>query len=114
MPDCVLGLNHKGLETVLKYSKKIVLSSQSFYSQLINYLRAVECPYLDRVLKEFDTVEKRAKISLNDYLGKQPLTSPLQTYTHSIYRYYGELNVDGKEHGRGIDIYNDGFIRIGY
>ncbi len=95
MPDCVLGLNHKGLETTLKYSKKIVLSSQSFYSQLINYLRAVKCPDLDRVLKEFDTVEKRAKISLNDYLGKQPLTSPLQTKPYSASKYYGELNESG-------------------
>ncbi len=110
MPDCVLGLNHKGLETTLKYSKKIVLSSQSFYSQLINYLRAVECPDLDRVLKDVDTVEKRAKISLNDYLGKQPLTSPLKTKTDSDWKYYGEVNASGKEHGRGIKIYNDGAI----
>jgi hypothetical protein len=88
----VQGLNHRGLETLLKYSKKIVLSSQaSFYSQLINYMRAVKCPYLDRVLKEFDTVEKRAKISLNDHLGKQPLT-PLQTIPGLGYKYYGEVN----------------------
>ncbi len=81
---------------------------------MIDYLRAVKCPKLEDVLKKFDTVEKRAKISLNNYLGKQPLTSPLQTITDSIYKYYGEVNADGKAHGRGIQIYNSGSICIDY
>ncbi len=98
----------------IKQSKSIVLSSNDFYSQIINYLRAEKCPDLDRVLELFDTIEKRAKISISDYLGKQPLTSPLQTYTDSRYKYYGEVNVDGKEHGRGIRIWNTGGIAIGY
>ncbi len=28
--------------------------------------------------------------------------------------YYGELNADGKEHGRGIRIWDDGSTTIGY
>ena len=80
----------------------------------MSYLRDVKCPDLEKISKEFDNVEKRAKISVKDYLGKHALTSPLQTYTHSNYRYYGELNVDGKEHGRGIRIWNYGTIIIGY
>ncbi len=81
---------------------------------MIDYLRAVKCPELEDVLKKFDIVEKRAKISLNNYLGKQPLTSPLQTETDSFSKYYGEVNEKGSAHGRGIDIWNHGLIRIGY
>ncbi len=29
LPDCVQGLNHRGLEVTTKYSKKIVLSNQT-------------------------------------------------------------------------------------
>ncbi len=81
---------------------------------MIDYLRAVKCPELEKLLKKFDTIEKRAKISLNNYLGKQPLTSPLQTNTHSDWKYYGELKADGEPHGRGIRIWLDGGIWIGY
>ncbi len=80
---------------------------------MIDYLRAVKCPELEDVLEKFDIVEKRAKISVKDHLGKQPLTSPLQTKPYSASKYYGELNSYGKEHGRGIDISN-GSILIGY
>ncbi len=80
---------------------------------MIDYLRAVKCPELEDVLKKFDIVEKRAKISLNNYLGKAILTS-LQTKTGSGWKYYGELNADGKEHGRGIIIFNNGYLDIGY
>ncbi len=75
---------------------------------MIDYLRAVKCPELEDLLKWFDIVEKRAKISLNNYLGKQPLRYPLQTKTESLGKYYGELNADDEPHGRGIIIYNDG------
>jgi hypothetical protein len=81
---------------------------------LIDYLRAVKFLELEDLLKKFDTVEKRAKISVKDHLGKQPLTSPLQTRTNLLYKYYGELNADGIAHGRGIFIFNDGDIFIGY
>ena len=60
----------------------------------------------------FSTVEKRAKISVKDHLGKGALT-PLQTYTDSDKKYYGELHPNGRLHGRGINIYDNGII-IGY
>ncbi len=61
------------------------------------------------------TIEKRAKISVSDHLGKQPLTSPLQTKTFSNgNKYYGGVNGDGKQHDRGIELYNNGIIWIGY
>jgi hypothetical protein len=82
---------------------------------IISHLRAIKCPELEDILEKFDTVEKRAKINVSDYLGKQPLTSPLKTKTDSEYKYYyGEVNADGKEHGRGIHILNSGNIYIGY
>ncbi len=60
-------------------------------------------------------IEKRAKISVNDYLGKQPLTSPIMTITEKWCTYCGELNESGKKHGRGIDIdLNCRETRIGY
>jgi hypothetical protein len=65
-------------------------------------------------IKDFiPIIEKRAKISMNDFLGKQPLTSPLKAITYSSSKYYGELNAVGEKHGRGIRIRNDGNICIG-
>ncbi len=49
-----------------------------------------------------DIVEKRARISVKDYLGKGALT-PLQTKTDTMGdKYYGELDESGEAHGRGI------------
>jgi hypothetical protein len=67
-----------------------------------------------RIKELLPTVEKRAKISVNDHLGKGTLLTPIQTITDSDYKYYGEVNADGEEHGRGIQIWNDGDIWIGY
>ncbi len=82
--------------------------------QLLQYLTDQKIPEVARIKEFIPTIEKRAKISVSDHLGKQPLTSPLQTKTDSNYKYYGELNADGKEHGRGIFIYDWGEIEIGY
>ncbi len=68
---------------------------------IISHLRAIKCSELEKLLKRIDKVEKRAKINVSDYLGKQPLTS-LQTIPGSGYKYYGELNADDKIYGRGI------------
>ena len=71
-------------------------------------------PEVARIKDFIPTIEKRAKISLEYFLGKQPLTS-LQAKPGGFGRkYYGEVNADGKQHGRGIIIWNDGFIHIGY
>jgi hypothetical protein len=51
---------------------------------------------------------------MKDYLGREALHTPLNTKTYSNSKYYGGLNADGKEHGRGIRICNDGHIEIGY
>ncbi len=82
--------------------------------QLLQYLTDQKIPEVARFKEFIPTIEKRAKISVNEYLGKQPLTSPLQTHTDSDYKYYGQLNADGKEHGRGIKILDLGTIHIGY
>ncbi len=60
------------------------------------------------------TVEKRAHIKAKEHLGGGALHTPLQTITDSYCNYYGEINADGEEHGRGIGISNDGDIGIGY
>ncbi len=42
------------------------------------------------------------------------LHTPLKTKTFLNWKYYGEVNANGKEHGRGIRIWNHGNIGIGY
>ncbi len=66
-------------------------------------------------IKDFiPTIEKRAKISMNDFLGKGALTR-IKTKKGTLGgKYYGELNANSEAHGRGISIYNDGRIWIGY
>ncbi len=59
-------------------------------------------------------VEKRTKISVKKHLDFGDLHTPLKTKTDSEWNYCGELNADGKEHGRGILILNSGTIYIGY
>ncbi len=43
--------------------------------QLLQYLTEQKIPEVSRVKEFIPTIEKRAKISVNDHLGKQPLTS---------------------------------------
>jgi hypothetical protein len=58
-------------------------------------------PEVARINDLIPTIEKRAKISLKDFLGKGAL-KPLKTKTFPASKYYGELNEYGNEHGRGI------------
>ncbi len=81
--------------------------------QLLQYMTDQKIPEVARLKELIPTSEKRAKISVNDHLGKQPLTLPLQTKTYSNNKYYGEVNA-GNRHGRGISIFNNGVIHIGY
>ncbi len=72
-------------------------------------------PELKEIREKIATVEQRAKIYVKDYLGFGPLNKPIQTKTYPDYKYYGEFNADGEEHGRGIQIQNgEGDIHIGY
>ena len=88
--------------------------TNSALTQLLQYLIDQEIPEVARIYDLIPTVEMRAKISLNKYLGK-PILTPLQSKTYSNgSKYYGELNENDKPHGRGIRILNDGYIHIGY
>ncbi len=82
--------------------------------QLLQYMTDQKIPEVARIKEFITTIEKRAKISVSDHLGKQPLTSPLQTKIYKGSKYYGELNAGGYPHGRGIEIFNNGTIVIGY
>jgi hypothetical protein len=64
--------------------------------QLLQYLTDQKIPEVARIKEFIPTIEKRAKISVNEFIGKQSLTSPLQKKTYSNSKYYGELNADGK------------------
>ena len=89
------------------------LESANFVlTQLLQYLTDQKIPEVERINDFIPTIEKRAKISMNDYLGKGELTSP-QTKTDLYKKYYREFNKDGEEHDRGIRIWNDGSIEIG-
>lgn len=73
-------------------------------------------PTLDRVKTAFATVEKRANISIQEYLAFNSTTNTIKHKHNSDwhYYYYGGLNEDGKEHGRGIKIFWSDEIEIGY
>ena len=79
-------------------------------TQLLQYVTVQKIPEVARIKEFIPKVEKRAKISVNDHLGKGDLTSPLQTKSETWRKYYGEVNSDGEEHGRGIRIWNYGDI----
>ncbi len=49
--------------------------------QLLQYLADQKIPEVARIKEFITTVEKRAKISVNDYLGFGALHTPLNTYT---------------------------------
>ncbi len=82
--------------------------------QLLQFMTGQKIPEVARIKEFVPTIEKRAKISVSDHLGKQPLTSLHQAKTESYGKYYGEVNKSGDEHGRGIRIWDDGTITIGY
>ncbi len=85
-----------------------------FMETAVDFIGKQQIQDAEKLKARLAAVEQRTKISLNEYLGKQPLTSPLQTLTKKDYKYYGEVNGSGKPHGRGIEINNDGDIWIGY
>jgi hypothetical protein len=87
---------------------------KEFWTEMFQYLVDQKIPELEKVRETIATVEKRANISVHDYLGGGALHTPLNTKTDYLYKYYGEVNADGKAHGRGIFIWNEGLIDIGY
>ncbi len=58
-------------------------------TQLLQYLTDQKIPELARIKEFIPTVEKRAKISVNNYLGFGALHTPLNTKTGSGYKYCG-------------------------
>ncbi len=81
---------------------------------MLQYLTDQKIPELAMVKERIATVEKRAHIKAKEHLGGGALHTPLNTKTDSYDKYYGELNADGETHGRGICIFNNGSIIIGY
>ncbi len=81
---------------------------------MLQYLTDQKIPELAMVKERIATVEKRAHIKAKEHLGFGALHTPLNTYTDSCCKYFGELNADGNPHGRGIHIFDDGKIGIGY
>ncbi len=73
-----------------------------------------EIPELEQIKEHIATVQKRANIRVKDYLGFGALHTPLKTKTNADYHYHGEINENGYEHGRGIEIWYDDQITIGY
>jgi hypothetical protein len=83
-PDVLKGLKHKGgLETTQSVFKSIKLTNtinrNAAFWQLLQYLTDQKIHEADRIEDFVPIVEKRAHISLNDYLGKQSLQLPIQT-----------------------------------
>jgi hypothetical protein len=87
---------------------------KEFWIELFKHMTDQKIPELEELKEKIATLEKRANIKVKDYLGGGALHTPLQTKTYSHYKYYGEVNSDGEEHGRGIEISNSGWISIGY
>ena len=60
-------------------------------------------------------VEKRAKISVREYVGFGVVDPATLVYLEKNYGYYvGETTSENKLHGRGIVIFSDGLIQIAY
>jgi hypothetical protein len=125
LPDDLLGLNYRGLEVLVKYSKSILLYDYDYTKtalpELLQFVADSEKQgvYLkkhavEKIKEQIPIIEKRAGISVNDYLGFGRLTSPIKTKIYGNVIYYGELDANGDEHGRAISIYLDGRIEIGY
>ncbi len=83
---------------------------------MLKYMADQEIPELEQIKEHIATVEIRAQIRVKEHLGFGALHTTLYTKNNSIlkYKYYGELNADGKEHGRGIKIYRTGSFIIRY
>ena len=47
----------------------------------VDYIGKQQIQDAEKLKASLAAVEKRAKISVNEYLGKQPLLTPLQTKT---------------------------------
>ncbi len=81
---------------------------------MLQYLTDQKIPELAMVKERIATLEKRAHIKAKEHLDFGALHTPLQTNTYYWGKYYGEVNADGKEYGRSIIIYDNGYIMIGY
>ena len=87
---------------------------KDFYTELMQYMADQKIAEIEEVKEWIATVEQRAKINVKDYLGFGAIDTPIKTCTQKSGMYCGEFNADRIYHGRGIEIVNDGYIRIGY
>ena len=70
---------------------------------------------MQKLLDGIANLEKRAGISVRDYLGFGDDSNAVIKYSKRCGTdCIGEMNSDNKLHGRGIDIDSDGNIYIGY
>jgi hypothetical protein len=106
LPDDLLGLNHKGQEVLVKYSKSILLYDYDYTKtalpELLQFITDREkqgvcfkVHDVEKIKEQIPIIEKRAGISVNDYLGFGRLTSPIKTKLYANVIYYGELDADG-------------------
>jgi hypothetical protein len=56
--------------------------------QLLQYMTDQKIPEVARIKEYISIIEKRAKISVNDHLGKA-IPTPLQTKINSDNKYFG-------------------------
>ena len=98
------------------YSLNTVVENDDFYAALFKYMEDQQIPELETIKIAFDTVQKRAQISIRDHLnfGQSVQPSHLHTTISTWGKFIGEqINLDAK-YCRGINIYSDGRISIGY
>jgi hypothetical protein len=83
LPDDLFGLNHRGQEILVKYSKSIKLYAngwtKSGFLELLQFMTDREIPEVEKIKETIGIIEKRAKISVKDYLGFDRLTTPIKT-----------------------------------
>lgn len=96
---------------------KAMLSAKpsDLLSQMIQIGRDRKLPVMETILDSIARLERRAGISINDYLDFGNKTD--QTLKYQIcdeQHLIGEFNSRNKLHGRGIKIHSNGFIFMQY
>ena len=79
-------------------------------------MKDLKIPVLERLKSEIDRIEKATGISVRDHLGFGKVDKPLQSFLlKDGHTFVGDQSTETKMPlGRGILIYSDGVIHIGY
>ncbi len=82
------------------------IPQNDFLTQLMVYLTDNQIPGLERIKEAFNRLRKNHNKSVLKHLGFGSIDRQIETKTFSTGQYFGELNSNNQEHGKGVIIYN--------